>query len=65
MGGLPIATVSHPLAGINPEEVEKKANGVVAEVIQILTQPAEQLAQEYRSRFLKPREGKVLKQMFA
>jgi len=23
------------------------------------------LAQEYRSRFLKPREGKVLKQMFA
>jgi hypothetical protein len=65
MGGIPIATISHPLAGINPEEVEKKANGVAEEVIRILTQPAEQLAQEYCSRFLRPREGKVLKQMFA
>ncbi len=65
MGGMPIATISHPLAGLKPEEVKKKANNVAEEVIQILTQPAERLAQEYRSRFLKPREGKVLKQMFA
>ena len=65
MGGVPIAAIPHPLAGIKPEEVKRKANSVVEEVVRILTQPADRLAQEYRSRFLKPREGKVLKQMFA
>lgn len=59
MGGIPIATIPHPLAGIEPEEVKRKANSVAEEVIHILAQPADRLAQEYRSRFLKPREGFV------
>ncbi len=54
MGGIPIAVIPHPLAGNRPEEVDRKAEAVAAEVIAILTQPAEQLAQEYRGRFLKP-----------
>jgi hypothetical protein len=54
MGGIPIAVIPHPLAGNRPDEVKKKAAAVAEEVINILTQPAEKLAQEYRSRFLKP-----------
>jgi hypothetical protein len=54
MGGIPIAVIPHPLAGNQPDEVKKKAAAVAEEVISILTQPAEKLAQEYRSRFLRP-----------
>lgn len=53
MGGIPIAVIPHPLAGNKPDEVQRKAQAVAEEVIAILTQPAEQLVQEYRSRFLK------------
>jgi hypothetical protein len=56
MGGIPIAVIPHPLAGNRPDEVRQKATTVAEEVIAILTQPAEKLAQEYRSRFLQPKE---------
>jgi hypothetical protein len=55
MGGLPIAVIPHPLAGNKPDEVKKKAAAIADEVIAILTQPAEKLAQEYRGRFLRPK----------
>jgi hypothetical protein len=51
---VPIAVLSHPLAGNKPDEVQRKAEAIADEVIAILTQPAEKLAQEYRGRFLKP-----------
>ena len=54
MGSVPIAVIPHPLAGNKPEEVKKKAEAIAGEVIAILTQPADKLAQEYRERFLKP-----------
>jgi hypothetical protein len=47
MGGIPIAVIPHPLADNKPDEVQRKATAVAEEVIQILTQPAEKLAQEY------------------
>jgi len=54
MGAIPIAVIPHPLAGNKPDEVQRKAEAVAEEVIAILTQPAEKLAQDYRGRFLKP-----------
>ena len=54
MGSVPIAVIPHPLAGNKPDEVAQKATAVAAEVIAIVTQPAEKLAQDYRERFLKP-----------
>jgi hypothetical protein len=60
MGGIPIAVIPHPLASNKPDEVERKAAAVADEVIAILTQPAEKLAQEYRERFLKPREKRLV-----
>jgi hypothetical protein len=54
MGSIPIAVLPHPLAGNKPDEVQRKAEALADEVIAILTQPAEKLAQEYRGRFLKP-----------
>ena len=52
MAGIPIAVIPHPLAGNKPDEVKRKAEAVAEEIIAILTQPAEQLAQAYRGRFL-------------
>ena len=54
MGSVPIVVIPHPLAGNKPDEVQRKAEAIADEVIAILTQPAEKLAQEYRGRFLKP-----------
>lgn len=54
MGGVPIAVIPHPLAGNKPDVVAQKAVAVVDEVLAILTQPAEKLAEEYRDKFLKP-----------
>ena len=59
MGGIPIAVIPHPLAGNKPDEVKKKAAAIAEEVIAILTQPAEKLAQEYRERFLKLAEKQI------
>jgi len=65
MGGIPIVVIPHPLAGNKPDEVKKKAAAIADEVIAILTQPAEKLAQEYRERFLKPAEKQISKQASA
>jgi len=65
MGGIPIAVIPHPLAGNRPDEVKKKAAAVAEEVISILTQPAEKLVQEYRSRFLKPKEKQIVRRASA
>jgi len=54
MGGVPIVVIPHPLAGNKPDEVAQKAAAVVEEVLAILTQPADKLAQEYRGKFLTP-----------
>ena len=59
MGSVPIAVIPHPLAGNKPDEVKKKAEAIAGEVIAILTQPADKLAQEYRERFLKPAEKRI------
>ncbi len=59
MGGIPIAVIPHPLAGNKPDEVKKKAAAIAEEVIAILTQPAEKLAQEYRGRFLQLAEKQI------
>ena len=60
MGSVPIAVIPHPLAGNKPDLVQEKAAAVVDEILAILTQPAEKLAEEYRGRFLKP-AGKRIK----
>ena len=64
MGSVPIAVIPHPLAGNKPDVVQEKAAAVVDEILAILTQPAEKLAEEYRDRFLKP-AGKRIKRASA
>ena len=59
MGGIPIAVIPHPVAGNKPDEVKRKAAAIADEVLYILTQPAEKLTQEYRGRFLKPKEKQI------
>lgn len=59
MPGIPIAVIPHPLAGNKADEVERKATAVADEVIAILTQPAEKLAEEYRGQFLKPVQKQI------
>lgn len=62
MPGIPIAVIPHPLAGNKADEVERKATAVADEVIAILTQPAEKLAEEYRGQFLKPVQKQIGRQ---
>ena len=59
MGSIPIAVIPHPLAGNKPDVVQEKAAAIVDEILDILTQPAEKLAEEYRGRFLKPAGKKI------
>ena len=63
MGSVPMAIIPHPLAGNKPDEVQKKAEAIAEEVIAILTQPAEQLAREYREKFLRPAEKRISKRI--
>ena len=50
MGSVPIVVIPHPLAGNKPDAVQEKAVAIVDEILAILTQPAEKLAEEYRGR---------------
>ncbi len=59
MGSVPIVVIPHPLAGNKPDLVQEKAAAVVDEILAILTQPAEKLAEEYRGRFLKPADKRI------
>ncbi len=49
--GLPLVTVPHPLAGNLSELVRAKASGCVDEVVQVLTQNAQELGARYEPRF--------------
>ena len=59
MGSVPIAVIPHPLAGNKPNVVQDKAAAVVDEILAILTQPAEQLAEAYRGLFLTPMSKRI------
>ncbi len=59
MGSVPIVVIPHPLAGNKPDVVQEKAAAVVDEILAILIQPAEKLAEEYRGRFLKPADKRI------
>jgi hypothetical protein len=64
MGKLPIVTIPHPLADNEPEEVALKAQAIAREIVAVLTEPAEKLAHEYRSRFVKggpPRSSALIR----
>lgn len=53
MGALPFVTIPHPLADNSPDQVRDKARAVVGELIRTLIDPAEKVAREYASRFVK------------
>ena len=59
MGGEPLVVVPHPVADNSPDEIERKAAVIAHEVVAILTAPAAELAERYRSRFLKPAERRL------
>lgn len=51
MSGEPLVVVTHPLADNQPDEVARKAEAIVEEVVSVLSEPAETLAKRYRDRF--------------
>jgi hypothetical protein len=53
MAGQPLVVLRHPLADNRPDEVARKASAIVDEVVSVLTEPAERLADRYRHRYLK------------
>ncbi len=65
MLGLPLAVIPHPLGGLRPEEVWARADGAVAEVVYVLTQPAEKLSAEYREQKAEPKSKFRPKPLFA
>lgn len=59
MGGEPLVVISHPIADNCPDEVASKAAAIVDEIVAVLTEPAAQLAERYRSRFSKLAERRL------
>jgi hypothetical protein len=59
MSGEPLVVVAHPLADNRPDEVARKAAAIVDEIVSVLTEPAETLAERYRGRFLKLAERRL------
>ena len=59
MGGEPLVVVPHPLADNHPHEVASKAAAIVDEILAVLTEPAGELAERYRSRFQKLAERRL------
>ena len=59
MSGEPLVVIAHPLADNRPEEVARKAAAIVDEIVLVLTEPAETLAERYRGRFLKLAERRL------
>lgn len=59
MGGQPLVVITHPLADNRPDEVARKAAAIVDELVSVLTEPAEMLAERYRNRFLKLAERRL------
>jgi hypothetical protein len=50
--GLPIVTVPHPMGDVPAAEVRRRAAAMVAQVLHVLTTPAETLETEYTDRFI-------------
>ena len=42
---LAIVTVSHPIGGIELSKVREKADGAISDIIRVLTEPSEKLAE--------------------
>jgi anion-transporting ArsA/GET3 family ATPase len=59
MSGEPLVVISHPLADNRPDEVARKASAIADELVSVLTEKAETLAERYRDRFVKPVERRV------
>ncbi len=57
--GLPIVALPHPLAGNLAELVRAKALGCADEIVQVLTEDAEQLAARYEHRFQRVAERRL------
>ena len=51
MPGLPIVTVPHPMGGLKPEEVRRKAEMAIEEIVHVLTSPREVLDKEYTGNY--------------
>ena len=56
MATLPIAVIPHPLAGLKPDEVGRRAEAVLEEVVHVLTQDRYKLAEEYKGRYLQEKK---------
>ena len=52
---MPIVIFPHPLGGLRKEEVRAKADKTLEEVLHVLTEKREKLAEEYRGRYPQPR----------
>ncbi|MGE4304941.1 MAG: UGSC family (seleno)protein [Novosphingobium sp.] len=50
--GLPIVTVPHPMGDVPADEVRKRAEAMIAQVLRVLTTEAEVLESEYTDRFI-------------
>jgi len=59
MGGEPLVVIPHPVADNRPDEIARKAAAIADEVAAILTSPAAELAERYRSRFLRPADRRL------
>jgi hypothetical protein len=60
LGQLPIATVPHPIADNEPDEVIAKATVVAREIVEILTTPVEPLGEVYRQRYTEPPRSQLI-----
>ena len=56
---MPLIVVPHPLAGNLADLVDRKVEGVVDEIFDVLTRAAEELEPRYAGRFLKPTERRL------
>lgn len=52
MPTLPIVVIPHPLAGIESARVEQRADGILEEVVHVLTSERDALAEEYKGKYL-------------
>ena len=51
MPGLPIVAVPHPIGGLKPEEVQRKAEMAIEEIVHVLTSPRDVLEKEYTGKY--------------
>jgi hypothetical protein len=57
--GLPLVVIPHPIAGNFADLVRRKAEAVVDEVLQVLTDSEQALVERYQGRFTKPAERRL------